>query len=647
MLTKTLFNQMSGSLRALHFFFVCLTLSLPFAALSAEHPRLMFGAAEVLTLRQKIKTEPIASMFARLKEDAETDNWAGGPLVADSAYDQSCSAHRCAFLYVLTGDDAWAKKSRIYVEQRLADSNWANANTKGLSLYFIGKSVALAYDWCYGAPSWDTAFSKLVSSKLLAQANVIFEKGGKEQNANPASNWQALRWSTGGLIYLAIDDSYDTKRVDDCYGRVARYLTENLGGDPKSRGWNCEGLGYTFFPMANGVAPFAVAMQRKDSAKDLRKSCAGAAYTLWTCYAPLIKTSTGLWRPDFSDDNPGATGEGSYGFAFYFCPPELQPGLKYWYDRTVGTQGDKTFDRARFGTATSILFYPEALAEQDPMSIPQWREAMIDTGGNGMQTWRNQYRDADDLVAQLYVKLRGNRGHNGPDALSFRIVGLDTLWAVGGGRYGPKLNGQDAYWRSMNTVYPVDPDSTLKTNDQSGKIVGKPIVLPDGGGSIVSHIAQNNVGATNHKRWFIADYSRLSGTEGVYVIYDTSDDGKFWQLCTLETQAISTRGNSFTIAGENGCVLEGTVLYPASPVTMKTGTRLRGSNAGTVKNNNFVHTQSPDGCHLVVLTLRKKGQSQPTVTATGTWGKAPKGTITVGKLSITIDGDTISYPAGK
>jgi hypothetical protein len=151
------------------------------------------------------------------------------------------------------------------------------------------------------------------------------------------------------------------------------------------------------------------------------------------------------------------------GFAFAFCPPELHPGMKFWYDRTVGLRGDRTFDNARFGTIASILYYPgAAVPEKDPMTMPGWRALFLDPAGNGFFTWRNRYRDTGDLVAQVYVKRRGNRGHSGPDALSFRILGLDTLWAVGGGRYGPKWNGQDAYLRSMNTLYPADPDSRLE-----------------------------------------------------------------------------------------------------------------------------------------------------------------------------------------
>ena len=619
--------------------YAALLVQAAFAQSKPVHPRLLFSLADLPQIKTRIKMEPVASMYRRLVDDAEVGNWGFGPIESD--YDKITAAHRCAFLYVVSADDTWAKKSRRFVEEMIDSPNWANANTKGLSLYYIGKSVALCYDWCYPSSVWDDAFRAKVSKKLLEQADIIVTKGGKEQNTSSASNWQALRYSTAGLMYLATDETYNRANLDQCYGRVERYLKDNLGAAKDSRGWNIEGLGYTYYPMANGVCPFAVAMQRFDKSKDLRNYCNAAQWTLWTCYAALVKTRSGLWRPDFGDDNPGAHAEGSLGFAFWMCPKEIQPGLKWWYDRTVGARGNKTYDNARFGTIASILYYPADVLEKEPLSIPAWRQAFADPGGNGFFTFRNQYKDETDLVAQLYVKLHGDKGHAGPDALSFRIVGQDALWAVGGGRYGVKTNGVDVYKRSMNTLYAADPDGPLRSNSNSGKLVGTPVIKPDGGGNVVASIGQNNVGVKNHTRRFLADYSRAAGVDGAYVICDTSDDGAFWQLCTLATNKIATGGNIFTIESPGGETLRGTVLYPAADAKLNTGTRPRGSEAGTVKDNNFVHCQSGDGCYVVVLTLAGRGQMHPVPTAKGTWGKTPSGTVTVGRVNVKINGDKI------
>ena len=622
---------------------VALVLAAASAAMAAEHPRLMFGREDVPALRRKITQEPWKPMFESLVKSAETDSWGAGPIVTSG--DRAYAAQRCAFLYVLTGDDNWARKSRGYVETLINSQEWANGRIKGLMLYTLGGRVAMAYDWCHGAPSWDKAFAETVSKKLLAMADVIFRSGGTEQNQSPASNWQALRWSSAGLIYLAIDEPNATANVPQCYGRVDRYLKENLGTGKGSRGWNIEGLGYNYYPMGNGVCPFAVAMHRIDPSKDLRKSTPGAAYTLWTVYAAMVRTNWGIWRPDFGDDNPGTNAEGTMGFAFWFCPPELHPGLKWWYDRTFGAKGERTFDRSRFGAIASILYYPgNEVVEKDPMTLPQWLAGFDDTdGGNGYVTFRNRYQDNNDVVAQMYLKLRGNKGHSGADALTFRIAGMDGLFATGGGRYGPKLGAIDAFHRSMNTLYPVDPDGPVRVSGDSGKAIGKPLIKPDGGGHVVASINHNNVGTTNHKRWFIADYSAATGADAAFVIVDSSDDGKFWQMVTLENNRLAADQRSFTITSPGGQTLRATVLHPAGNLQMKTGKRIRGSNAGPFKENLFVHFQG-DGHYVVAITMAKRGAAHPQVSADGTWGKDPNGTVKIGNRQVRIVGDQITYP---
>jgi hypothetical protein len=605
------------------------------ADLNADHPRLLLGKGDVPALRARLATEPYASMLAKMEEIADYSFDAKpGPLAAND-YNYQILSCRNAFLYLATGDDKYAQASRKAIETLFTFDKWGKSSVKGLTLYTAGMYVAMAYDMCYGAPSWDEAFTNSISKALLQQHNVIFESGGQEQNNNPASNWQGLRWSSAGICLLATDEPVDLTRLKKCNDLVARYLNLNLGDKPGTRGWNIEGLGYTFYPLGGSVLQYALAVKRKDPSLDLT-NLPGLRMTLWTTSAALINTSYGLQRPDFGDDNPDAEGFGCYGFAFAFCPPELIPGLKYWYDRTVGFQGNKTFDHAGFGIISSLLYYPANVAEKDPLTIPEWRNNFIDTAGNGLMTYRNHYLDRSDVVAQIYAKLRGNRGHNGPDALSFRIVGLDTLWATGGGRYGMQYNGQDTYWRSMNTLYPVDPDSHLTINGNSGHVVGTPVINPDGSGHCVLAISQNNVGTQNHTRRFLSSFD--TGADAAFVIGDTSDNGKFWQLATLSSNKITTSDNSFTLTSPAGATLQGTVLYPAK-VEFKTGSRPRGTNAMGETDDNFIHFSSDDGNYLVVLTVQASGHTPPAVKSSGTYNNA---TVQIGSKAFQVKVDDIS-----
>ena len=231
-----------------------------------------------------------------------------------------------------------------------------------------------------------------------------------------------------------------------------------------------------------------------------------------------------------------------------------------------------------------------------------------------------------------------------PDSLSFRIQGADTAWAVGGGRYGVRYAGCDAYWLSQDTLYPADPDAGVKTSRHAGTLVGAPVVRSDGGGHVVATTDLNNVGVANHTRRFVAEFGEKTGADAAYVICDTSDNGAFWQMCSLEENAFTTEGNTFTLTARNGATMKGTVLYPAGDLHFKTGTRPRGSRFLT-DTNSFLHLQSQDGSYLIVLTVAKKGVAHPAVSATGTWGREPDGTVRIGDFSVAIQGTSvIPYP---
>lgn len=615
---------------------VCLALMLlsPVAFVKAsDHPRLLFSAEDIPHLRQRIRSEPYKSMYEQLLKTVDTNSWGKSP-ATDDPYDQLMVMHRSAFLYVLTGDEQWAKKARGIAEQRLADPRAINnPRTKGLTLYIHGTYLALAYDWCYSSTTWDKDFKSRVSQVLKTQGELIARKGGTEQNRSPASNWQGLRWSSAGLCYLATDEPVNPQHLEVCFKNVCTYLRTNLG--TSGSGWNCEGLGYTFYPMGNGVVPFGIAIYRQDPSKDIRQATPAAAYTLWTCFAPVVRNATGMWRPDFADDNPGTDFEGTLGFAFWMTPPSLHPGMKYVYDRLVGLQGDRSFDASRFGIPASILYYPANLTEKKPMQIPEWVRLFDDSDGNGFFTFRQSYGSSDDLVIQLFAKRLGNRGHNGPDSLSYRIYGFDGLWAVGGGRYGPELNGQDVYQRSMNTLYPTDPDQPFQINGQRGSILHRQL-NPDGSGWVILTASQNNVGTRNHVRRFYVTFDPTTDAHCAVIIVDSSENGTHSQHCTIETHPILIRNNTFTITGPTGNTLTGTVVYPAS-TTLKTGTRPRGSAAGPWNRNNFITVTTPDGNIVTILTFQKKGKAPPRIHTQGDWtGPEPKGTITIGRKTVRV-----------
>jgi len=613
---------------------VALTLTCP-PARAAEHPRLFFGAEDVPALRAKIKTEPFASMFKQLEEDTlKHGGWPGEAYDDSQAYHVSLRAQRAGFMYVLTGEEKWAKVAREHT-QRTIDSKkeWANAGTKGLALYWHASRIACAYDWCYGSDAWGDAFSATVSKALAQHGQVILDKGGRAQNTSPASNWQGGRFGSGGLAMLASDEPIDPKHLSKAEGKVARFLTSNLGGD-KTAGWNSEGLGYNYYPMGNFVGPFLIAYARNGGPDLRQKYGPQLSGSYWSVYAAYVPSMGGI-RPDWADDNPGTAFEGTLGQAFYFCDKSLLPGLVYWYDRIDGKAGRNDWDSARGGTIWSILYHPgDAVEPADPMSIEAWTSKFEDAGGIGLYTFRNAYEDENDIVAQYLVKRYAPGGHSGPDAASFRILGLGGAFAVGGGRYGPKLHGVGAYKRSMNTVYPADPEAgPIPSNNSTGKLLAGRVDA-QGSGYVVSKHGSNNVGTTNLTRRFLADLSGDSGAAGLFVVADTSDNGRFWQLCTIEDHRIAKTADGFVVTAPNGATLKATVLAPAGEPKVTTGTRIRGSGFGpTIDKNNYAYVEG-DGVFTVVLTLQPKGKPHPA-------SSHDAGTVTVGAVRVKVGDESI------
>ena len=133
----------------------------------------------------------------------------------------------------------------------------------------------------------------------------------------------------------------------------------------------------------------------------------------------------------------------------------------------------------------------------------------------------------------------------------------------------------------------------------------------------------------------------MRAINAAFLVSDTSDGGKFWQLATIGSNAIETTGNNFTITSPDGHSLKGTVLYPAK-VEIKTGSRPRGTDALGCKDNNFLHFSSEDGDYLVAMTIVEKGRDHPQVHVRGAWAGEPKGDVLIGKFQAHIEGNQIT-----
>ncbi len=570
-----------------------------------DHPRLLFGAADITGLRARLSAEPYQSIYQQLlaNRDRQDDADAGG----------NYAQVRNGFLYVLTGDPFYAEASRAHVTEVIGRSTWALDSESALRRAMMGKGVALAYDFCFDA--WPAAFREEVSLALDANAKSLMRNGGTGWPGDTAvaNNWHGVRYSGALLCFLASDVTGNTAQINTAYTRLRTHLQAKYGTGPDASGWDLEGKGYVTYPWGSFLGATGIVLQRLLGI-DMIADAPGAGYAIWAMYAgavPLPTWNTALDRPglglapDFSDDHPHIQGEGAHGLAFYYAPQGFRPGIRWLYDRFWGAQGDQTWDGARHGEVYSFLYYP---GPQEPAENP------IDVWGNyylderfGVVSFRNRYQDDHDLVTQMLGKhLYLANTHAGADINSLRIFGFGTIWTTGSGRTG-QSGGQ-------TTVFPSNPGTSNGLVAETGRLVG---YYFGEGGSGHATIRGSSTRVNNHQRHLVTDYSGAAGAPGVWVVRDTSANGMLWRLNTPEFNSISTHPGGFTLTAPNGNTLRGTILHPAG-VTPATGVFVRGNGirfgANTYSNNKYVDVPGSDGSFLVVLTVQGAGRPAPAVT---------------------------------
>ena len=615
---------------------------------AAQHPRLYFSAAEVTALRAKATQAPFNAMLTKMDQGRGLSDFGNLPFDSLDHEDVGVRISLSAFMYLITQNETYAidakKWTTKYINGQI--SPWASASLKGLTSYWMTKHTAEAYDWCFSSPNWDENFRYTVSAKLKVMADMITSNGGTEQATDDASNWQGNRSGSAIISYLALDHPYTTTNYNTMWTKLNTYIDANLGSQSGSKGWNLEGLGYTYYPWGNFIGPAGIAAKRVNPANDIRTRQSVRN----TFFTTLASNSTaydlkgfGGSHPDWSDDNANCGGEGTYGQAFYYLDSAMVPSFKHVYDRHQGTLapfGTK-WDATRGGTIWSYIYYPASLASEDPTTSTSWKSRYVDnTGGNGLMTYRNAYTNGDDHIAQFKIKLRNSSGaHDGPDALGFRIAGAGAVWAVGGGRNTP------GNFTMQAGLYKANPFVTLPSaNRNLSTVIGTPISKPDGSGHAIGNSTTTNVGVAAHKRWFVASYATAStGADATYIIGDESTDGLFWEMPTFTGNTIGTSGNTFTVTAANGATMRGTVLFPTASPSFATGSALRGSAFGDSLNNKYLTMQSANGDYLVVLTVKKTG-SHPAVAYSGTGIMGS--TVTVGTATFNLTNTDVIYGGG-
>lgn len=578
-----------------------------------EHPRLVFRKHQLPSIKEFIKTPEGQAIVKQLKNSLEKPIYYDG-YVPTGGY--HATGH--CFLALINNDKNMANTGWKIVKKSIE-----NPGRRLLEHSPIVAGVALAYDFCYSL--WEEEKRITVTRWLAAQTEQLVKGDSPKNgwNSNAGSNWNARARGAAGLAALAIlnepnisnDEIYHYMRTAE--RNIKRYLTTAIG----DYGFGSEGDHYTTEPLILTVFPFLQAY-RNVIGKDLVKGSSAQ----WILPHYLMRIIPGNNKSNITTYGrhryyPGST---FFAMGLVTVPDDFLPGIAPIFEEYSGLQGDQTFGINHPYQAPFILsFYAENnnYNSQNPTELFKYN--FVDQQ-KGFYNFRNQWKNKDDFVANIYLKKEqiGGTWHF-PDVGSFRISGLGETWV--------KAGKSQNEWQEENVV--ILPKSSPWKNSKPLFFVSN----PDGSG-IVSLQTNTNWRKNSNPsvgiaglRSFAVDYSKTSGVPGLFVLVDRFIGNnkaeefkeKVWIMHTPGNVTINN--NSFLLQGENQATMKGTFIVPKS-VTITTEKTDEGTKIIATGGQEF----------FVIMTVQKK--SPPSLKITGSGMKAQ---VKIGQQKISFDQDRI------
>jgi Heparinase II/III-like protein len=201
------------------------------------------------------------------------------------------SAYSLGFIYQMTGDETYARKSYQFAEALTALDSWVDTWDKFQWLYWMGKPFGakwneqpdneIVYSYELGAAAvsrqlaatYDWIYPTLNEYQRKKLANALLENAVLRVRGNYDYHWWAHAWRTNwlpvcfsgvGLAALALypEDPQLLDVVEETRLRINRYFDESIGLDGDCQ----EGVGYWRYGMENAVL-FAATLQHASGGK--------------------------------------------------------------------------------------------------------------------------------------------------------------------------------------------------------------------------------------------------------------------------------------------------------------------------------------------------------------------------------------------
>ncbi len=296
-----------------------------------SHPRGIINGESLPELRQKISRAPFNAMYDNLLATTQQqtkaqpnrpyDPYADGRLLANQAY-----------LYLLSGDQAWADGAWISAQRILNDSVFFNDRlSRGLTRALLLQKMAVAYDFCYTA--WNETQRKQVNDQLYEVMYSVNANMGHTANYAIESNWMGVRY---GAVILAsyvwdppIDQEGKRSAVLPLRWDATKRLQDHLDKTLFANGWNGESMSYNIYGWTF-IGPALLAMKNNLSSFDLAEFAPESIHTLhgiMTSTVAIPQNGIKRMQADLSDDDLMFGTEGVLGMVFRLYPDVHLPAL--------------------------------------------------------------------------------------------------------------------------------------------------------------------------------------------------------------------------------------------------------------------------------------------------------------------------------
>lgn len=549
-------------------FFIGISL-LAFSQSKPVHPRGIITQNEVQEIREKILTEPYKTWFEKI----ETTTQKAEKEVDDSdPYSISFLALKQAQMHILTGDKKWAGKSYSTLQKVISHSIYNDPISRGLTRATMLFCAAMSYDFCFNA--WSDAQQKVVAEKLFKTMLTVNSNMGFSANYAMESNWNGVRWGSALLAALVYDDlngKYERNPTLPFVWDIQKRLQDHISRNVFPGGWSAESLSYHVYNWSF-IGPAMAALQNSNDNPvfELENFAPHALNTLhgWSTSTVSIEHPSGKGiQPDLSDDDP----QGNYlltalGLRLY---PEKQiPVIKWMHDYLFDV---KRIDDERGYLFYSVCWYPNDISAENPEQLG-WSTFVDST--YGVAVWRNRFKNENDIVVAFNAPLKRVNGHKGPDNLTFRIIGLGNIWAVGAGRTN-EVAGQ-------TNLFPAKPAVSERVGTK--KYESHSFTYGEKNDVCFASAKGSCMGIKNHKRLMEVEFQGENAT--VIKIKDTSENGKIWRLNTPGFNDVKITENGFLLIAPNGAQMK--VTAPKEQITGEITTSKIKYGGSTSRHNNGI-----------------------------------------------------------